>query len=680
MHTNRLIHETSPYLLQHAHNPVDWYPWGEEALQRAKEENKPILVSIGYAACHWCHVMERESFEDAETAEIMNRYFINIKIDREERPDLDHVYMDALQAIEGNGGWPLNMFLVPDGKPFYGGTYFPPTPAYNRPSWKQLLLNVHQAWTERRHELEAQAENLTAHLVKSNSFGTTASRESFTGDDMKQIAENILGQADKELGGFGNAPKFPQTFSIQYLLRHHYHTGDQAALQQALLSLDKMIYGGIYDQLGGGFARYSTDAEWLAPHFEKMLYDNALLVGVMAEAYQLTKNPLYSQTIADTIAFVQRELTSPESGFYSALDADSEGVEGKFYTWSKHEVEAVLGEHAAIFSAYYDVTENGNWEHTNILRVKKPLADFAASQGMKADELQSLLGSAKAKLLAAREQRIRPQLDDKILLSWNALMNTALSKAYAATLQGEYRDLAEANLAFLESRLLSDGQWHHSYKAGQARIPAFLDDLANLAQACIQLQEITGNQEYLRKAKRLAEEALAGFSDEAGMMCYYTRAGQQDIIVRKKEIYDGAQPSANAVMASVLFYLGRVFDIPDWEERARAMCGSMRPVITRYPTSFGAWAQLGQWMVYELNELAIVGDKAPAFLQQVLTDYIPDKLLQSSTTALDEFPLLRGRMQDETLAYLCKNYTCLQPVGSPEALRALLANSRKTSA
>jgi uncharacterized protein YyaL (SSP411 family) len=665
-HTNRLVNETSPYLLQHAHNPVDWYPWGDEALQKARSEDKPILVSIGYAACHWCHVMERESFEDTETATLMNEHFINIKIDREERPDLDHIYMDAVQAMAGSGGWPLNVFLMPDGKPFYGGTYFPPRRAFNRPSWKEILEGVHQAYTERKHELESQAENLTAHLANANAFGVTASKEHFTDADIHLIAENIMKQADKELGGFGAAPKFPQTFSIQYLLRHYHYTRDEACLRQALNSLDKMIYGGIYDQLGGGFARYSTDAEWLAPHFEKMLYDNALLVSVLAEAYQLTKNELYSETIHQTILFVERELMSDQGGFFSALDADSEGVEGRFYVWSLEEIQEVLGDDALVFSAFYDVSEKGNWEHANILRIKKPLEQFAAESGAHIGELKQQLANARQKLLAAREKRTRPALDDKILLGWNALMNIALTKAYAATLNDRYRQSAIRNMAFLEQHLRRDGTWHHTYKNGTAKIPAFLDDLAYLAAAYIQLQEVTGNAEYLLKARLLAQTIIDGYSDETGTMFYYTDQSQSDVIVRKKEIYDGATPSGNGMMAFNLSYLAKVFDQPAWEERAQSMGTSLKSVIIRYPTSFGLWAQQAQQMVYGMEEIAITGKDAARYLSELLPFYLPGKLLQSAVKGDEKFPLLRGRTTGETLIYHCKNYVCLQPFKTVE--------------
>lgn len=665
-HTNRLINETSPYLLQHAHNPVDWYPWGEEALQKAKAEDKPILVSIGYAACHWCHVMEKESFEDESTAAVMNEYFINIKIDREERPDLDHVYMDAVQAMAGGGGWPLNVFLLPDGKPFYGGTYFPPRRAFNRPSWKEILAGVHQAYKERKHELESQAENLTAHLNSSNAFGMSASKEQFNESDLKVIAVNMMKQADQQHGGFGAAPKFPQTFTIQYLLRQFYYTGDEAVLKQALLSLDKMIYGGIYDQLGGGFARYSTDAEWLAPHFEKMLYDNALLVMVMSEAFQLTKNELYRQTIKHTIGFIQRELYDAEGGFYSALDADSEGVEGKFYTWSKSEIDQLLGDDAELFNAFYDVTDGGNWEHTNILRIRQSAGDFAKQRNIDVAALLSHLSRSRSVLMEHRSKRVRPQLDDKILLGWNALMNIALSKAYAATLDASYLELAVTNIRFLEEKLSEGGNWFHTYKAGKAKIPAFLDDLAYLALAYIHLQEVTGETAYLRQAQKVTGQVIAAFSDEAQAMFYYTPQGQADIIVRKKEIYDGATPSGNAVMAMVLRYLAIVFDNQEWAERSASMTGSLRSVVTRYPTSFALWAQQAQAMVHGLDEIAIVGQQSREFREKLLPVYLPNKVLQTANNDDENYPLLRNRLQKTTMIYHCVNYVCNAPFDSVE--------------
>src|SRR5215831_16795946 len=431
--SNQLINESSPYLLQHAHNPVDWYPWGDEALQKAKKENKPILVSIGYAACHWCHVMEKESFENEETATLMNKHFVCIKIDREERPDLDQIYMDAVQTMTGSGGWPLNVFLTPDAKPFYGGTYFPPQRAFNRASWKEVLLVVSNAFQTKRSEIDSQAENLVDHLLQSNSFGLQNGHhetEIFSRKKVDEIFQNLMNSADKTWGGFGGAPKFPQTFCIQFLLRYYYVTGNEEALKQACLSLDKMIEGGIYDQAGGGFARYSTDAKWLVPHFEKMLYDNALLVSVLTEAYQLTKRKRYAEVIHETIEFIERELMHPGHGFYSALDADSEGEEGRFYTWDYNEVKKLLNEDAEIFCDFFDITEHGNWEGKNILNIKKSMEIFSSEKNISLGKLKAIIKTGRSVLLSERNKRIKPGLDDKIILSWNALMNTACSKAF----------------------------------------------------------------------------------------------------------------------------------------------------------------------------------------------------------------------------------------------------------
>jgi uncharacterized protein YyaL (SSP411 family) len=681
--TNALIHETSPYLLQHAHNPVNWFPWGEEALQKAKAEDKPILVSIGYAACHWCHVMERESFEDESTAALMNEYFISIKIDREERPDLDHIYMDAVQAMSGSGGWPLNVFLTPDTKPFFGGTYFPPVRAHNRASWKEVLEGIHKSYAEKKNEVVAQAENLVAHMSSANAFGIQKPGEAilFSGEQLQMIAEGILANADKEWGGFGAAPKFPQSFSIQYLLRHYHFTKQENALQQALLSLDKMIDGGIYDQLGGGFARYSTDNEWLAPHFEKMLYDNALLIGVLSEAYQLTKNKKYADTIRHTLAFIEREMLSSEGGFYSALDADSEGVEGKFYVWSKKEIDELLGDEAQLFSDFYDVSQEGNWEHASILRVLKPLTLFTQEHArlqtpdsrLTEAAISEKLSASRKILMSYRSKRIRPQLDDKILLGWNALMNTAYSKAYAALGDVAYKEMAVRNMRFLESKFpANDGSWQHTYKNGAARIGAFLDDYAYLIQSYIHLQEITGNGEYLIKAEKLTAWVIGYFEEEETGFFFYTNKHQSDVIVRKKEVYDGAVPSGNAVMVHNLLYLSIVFDKPEWAERTHDLIRSLNRAITRYPGSFGVWALAQQLITQGMVEIAITGQHAEEGLSPVLGKFIPNKILQVEETNSHFFPLLAGKtgVAKERAFYLCKNYACKAPFLKVEDLLA----------
>ncbi len=681
-HTNKLAQETSPYLLQHAHNPVNWFPWGDEAINKAKAEDKPLLVSIGYAACHWCHVMEKESFEDEETAAIMNEHFVNIKIDREERPDLDHIYMDAVQAMTGSGGWPLNIFLTPDGRPFYGGTYFPPKAIYNRPSWKDVLVGVAGAWSEKRNEIDAQATNLTGHITQSNSFGQQAVEgdidwaELFSREKADTMFNNIMNTADRQEGGFGNAPKFPQTFTIGYLLRYYHLTGNEQALAQACLSLDKMIQGGLYDHLGGGFARYSTDREWLVPHFEKMLYDNALLVSVLCDAWQLTQKPLYRQAVEETLAFVQREMYSLEKGFYSALDADSEGVEGKFYVWSRAEVEEVLGSDAALFCAFYDVTEEGNWEHTNILNIRTPLQQFAAENNISEQRLQEMLQRCREKLLERRGGRVRPLLDDKVLLGWNALMNSAYSKAYSAFGDPQYEQVARENMDFIWDRFSQNGlNFFHTYKKEIARYPAFLDDYAYLIQALIHLQEITGNSDYLYKAKSLIEWVIEQFSEDDTGFFFYTNKAQEDVIVRKKEVYDGAIPSGNAIMAFNLQYVGVVFDITVWKERAIKMCAALQQAVHRYPGSFGVWATMILSNVGGIAEIAIVGNEVEAVRRALLRNFIPFRVLQSAPAANNDFPLLTNKpASPETQIYLCKNYQCSAPVNNVSDLIRLLKN------
>lgn len=685
MFTNRLIEESSPYLLQHAHNPVDWYPWGEEALNRARTENKPILVSIGYAACHWCHVMEKESFEDEATAAFMNEHFINIKIDREERPDLDHIYMDAVQTMTGSGGWPLNAFLTPSGKPFYGGTYFPPRPFHNRPSWQDVLTGVSNAFREKREAIEDQANNLTQHLLRSNEFGLQQVADlpidfaaTFNRGKAQLMFTNIMKTADQEEGGFGRAPKFPQTFTIQFLLHHYYYTKNEAALRQACLSLDKMILGGIYDQLGGGFARYATDTEWLIPHFEKMLYDNALLVIVLSEAYQLTHDPLYERAIRQTLSFAEREMLSPEYGFYSALDADSEGEEGKYYVWDKQNIDRILGEEAALFVAFYDVSEGGNWEHKNILNIKTPPHQFAEQQGITVEELWKRMDKCRGMLMQHRNRRIRPLLDDKQLLGWNALMNHAYCKAAAALGDDHYRDMAIRNMAFLLERFqLPDGSFHHTYKDGVARYPAFLDDYACLIQALLQLQEVTGDMGYLKTAKALTTYVLDNFSEPDTGFFFFTPTGQADIIVRKKEVYDGAVPSGNAVMAINLYCLGIIFDVPAWRERSVQICSLLQQTVVRYPGSFGVWATMIQALTYTIPEIAIIGGNFAMLREDVLRRFIPIHVLQSAPSGPtnQDFPLLAQKPDSTgTLIFLCQNYACQQPVNEVDALVHLMEN------
>ena len=696
-HTNRLSRETSPYLLQHAHNPVDWYPWGDEALQAARTQDKPILVSIGYSACHWCHVMERESFEDVATAQFMNEHFINIKVDREERPDLDHIYMDAVQAITGSGGWPLNVFLTPDAKPFYGGTYFPPQSIYNRNSWKEVLAGVSAAFRERRAEVEQQADTLTRHVATAGAFGIGEGSPDplFRQETLTIIRDRLLAGADKLSGGFGGAPKFPQTFSIRYLLYDYYYTRNTASLDQACLSLDKMILGGIYDQLGGGFARYSTDREWLVPHFEKMLYDNALLVITLCEAFQLTKKlsgaagsgsttdvairaQLYRDAIVETLAFADRELSNGLGGYYAALDADSEGIEGKYYVWTANEIDEVLGSDARAFKTFYGVREEGNWEGHTILT--------------RADDrpLPAQVASARSKLLEYRNRRVRPGLDDKVLLGWNALLNTAFSKAYAALGEESYREKAVENMRFLRQRLGSGRpagpgtgdarqvhRYNHSWK-GEARLPAFLDDYACLIAALLQLQEITGETDYLTEAVQLTGYVIDNFSETDTGFFLYTHRAQQDVILRKREIYDGATPSGNSMMASNLMYLAIASERPEWMERARRMTASLERAVTGYPGSFGGWATMIMAFTYSIPEVVITGRKPENARKEFLTHLIPFRVFQSTQVKNTQFPLLRNKPVDsDPLIFLCKDYSCQTPVNEVAVAIRSLENVHK---
>jgi uncharacterized protein YyaL (SSP411 family) len=679
---NELIHESSPYLLQHAHNPVNWQPWGLEALQLAKDLNKPILVSIGYSACHWCHVMERESFENEATASIMNEHFVNIKIDREERPDIDHIYMDAVQALSGAGGWPLNVFLTPDAKPFYGGTYFPPTKAFNRASWTEVLNNINDAWKNRRGEVEEQAETLIAHLKKANNFTqiknnivVETGKAVFTKEDVITISQNLLATADTKEGGFGKAPKFPQTFSINALLQCAHFLKDEKALEQAELSLTKMLNGGIYDQLAGGLCRYSTDAEWLAPHFEKMLYDNAFFIVALCNAYLLTKKNVYKNAVEHVCEFLFAEMKNENGGYYAAIDADSEGVEGKFYVWDKKEIDALLGKDADLFNKYFDVTEHGNWEEKNILRILTPLEVVAKDCNLTMEEAKMSIELSKKTLLDQRNFRIRPATDDKILLGWNALIITAFCKAYAILQEEKYKNAAVELYDFIEKEFTKDSRnYYHTYKHGKAKYPAFLDDYAYYIEACIHLQEITANEKYLHKAKELVESVFENFADEESGYFFFTSKNQEDVIMRKIELYDGATASANGVMAKNLHYLSIVFENKEWQKKSVSMIESLKTIISKHPNSFGIWAAEAINIAAGINEIAIIGTNMIPLLKEMLLQYIPNKILQGSNS-VSHMPLLAKKpILKKTLLYLCLNSACNLPYDTTSEAMSVIEN------
>jgi uncharacterized protein len=666
---NELINESSVYLQQHAHNPVHWQAWNENTLALAKKLNKPILLSIGYAACHWCHVMEKESFENEATAALMNQYFVNIKVDREERPDIDHIYMDAVQAITGSGGWPLNVFLTPDAKPFYGGTYFPPVKLHGRASWIDVLENINNNWINNRVKMELQADTLLAHLAKANNFSKlniesdiNLGNQIFTADECKSIAKNLLNKADTIHGGFGTAPKFPQTFSINCLLQAAYFYDDKAALNHAELSLTKLYQSGTYDQLAGGLCRYSTDNEWLAPHFEKMLYDNALFLIALSNAYLLTKKHIYAQAIQHVFKFLLTEMKATEGGFYSAIDADSEGEEGKFYTWSKAEFDDVLGEDASILAQYFDVTEKGNWEGKNILRLVTSKENIAAINKISLAELDNKIEASINKLLQKRNKRIRPTTDDKIILSWNALLITAFCKAFAVTGNIQYKIEAQNLFEFISNNMKNgETQLYHTHQRGSAKGAAFLDDYAMLIEASINLQEITSNSNYLHFAKTLTISVFNDFKDESGPFFCFTKINQADVILRKIELYDGAFPSANATMAKNLIYLSKIFGSPEWYSNAVSMIVSIKSVLLQHPNSFGCWAYEAVNISNVINEISVVGNNMTTLLHEVLHEYIPNKVLQSSSEDSNMILLSKKYVFQKTLLYLCLNMECRKP-------------------
>ena len=665
--TNDLIHESSPYLLQHAHNPVNWMPWSENALMLAQEMDKPILVSIGYAACHWCHVMERESFEDENIAKFMNENFVNIKIDREERPDLDHIYMEAVQVISGSGGWPLNVFLNSNGKPFYGGTYFPPIKAYNRSSWIEVLNFIHNLWQNKRSLVESQVNQLMNHLNEliipyKSSFIVSEPSEIFTRESCLNINEKLMKNADIENGGFGRAPKFPQTFSIAYLLGFGYFLKDEASTNHALKSLDALLNGGIYDHLNGGLARYSTDDKWLAPHFEKMLYDNALLIDVLCDAYKITKEKKYQIAIEKTIEFCLQELGCKKGGFYAAIDADSEGEEGKFYVWSQLEIESILEHNAVLVCKYYGVLKEGNWEGKNILHINKSSEIFADENGIPLEVWIEILEKSNRKLLTARKKRVNPVKDDKIILSWNALMLKAITKASATLKHEGYKKIAINLFDFLKNAFAQNGIiCYHTFKNEKAKFPAFLDDYAYFISACIQLQELTGDERYIIEAETNTSLVLDNFKSEDGFLFYYTSAVQTDVVLRKLEVFDGALPSGNAVMAENLYYLSRLLDKKEWKSIALSMLTSLFNQLEKFPQSFSYWSSSILYRFIGEKEVAITGKKIDKCLEEQLSRYEPNRILQSSNVEKN-YPLLKGKnYSNSALIYVCKDYSCSEP-------------------
>lgn len=654
---NHLANSTSPYLLQHANNPVDWYPWGPEALQKAKDENKLIIVSVGYSACHWCHVMEHESFENEQVAAVMNEFFVCIKVDREERPDIDQIYMSAVQLMTGRGGWPMNCICLPDQRPIYGGTYF------RKNDWVSLLFNLADFYKNKPAEADEYAVKLTEGIKQYESIGFVKEPTEYDKADLQLIVDNWKRYFDPEEGGMGNAPKFPMPNNWQFLMRYAYLMNDVEIAHTVTLTLKKMAYGGIYDHIGGGFARYSVDKLWHVPHFEKMLYDNAQLISLYAEAHTWKTNALYRQVVEETIAFVLRELTSPEFGFYSALDADSEGVEGKFYTFTKAEIENILGDDADIFCIYYNITDTGNWEeeHTNVLFKKGKDLNLANQLGLPHEILTEKIEQSRKKVLAARSARIRPGLDNKILASWNGLMLKGLCEAYRAFNNLDYLDIALKNAAFIIEQMIdSEGRISRIYKGQQNDGIAFLDDYANLADAFITLYEVSFDEKWLNIAQILVDFSIIHFYDEGHGLFYYTADDDEQLIARKSEIMDGVIPASNSVMAYNLKKLSLFYADNEYADIAAQLLRNVAPHMAKYGSAYSNWASLMLDEVFGTYEVAVTGENYEAFRTELEKNYIPNKIILGGTKG--SLPLLQERFGDTTRIFVCRDKTCSLPV------------------
>jgi uncharacterized protein YyaL (SSP411 family) len=723
---NCLVHETSPYLLQHADNPVDWHPWGEKALQKARDEDKPVFLSIGYSACHWCHVMAHESFEDERTAAVLNEHFVSIKVDREERPDLDRIYMAAVQAMTGSGGWPMSVFLTPEGKPFYGGTYFPPRPRHGMPAFAQVLTAIAQAWRTRRAELMGGSERVVQAIAQGSAVPAGTERPDLDLGTLDAAVAQLRARFDAARGGWGTAPKFPQPMAIEYLLQHHHRTGDAEALQMATATLDSMARGGIYDQIGGGFHRYSVDERWLVPHFEKMLYDNAQLARVYLHAWQLTGNEFYRTITQETLDYVAREMQSPEGGFYSTQDADSEGEEGKFYVWTLDEIREVLeaaptpaiprftgqgvqaslpqaergggdarGGLANAFLAAYGVTPGGNtsaqlsagWEGKNILELTGSL------------EQRSDLAQARRKLLEARETRVHPGRDEKVLTSWNGLMLAAFAEAARAFGRQDYREVAERNADFLLHELRQEnGRLLRTWRscperalegpcagAGEAKLNGYLEDYVYLIEGLLGLYQTTFEPRWYLAAQELAETMIAHFCAPEGGF-YDTSDDHEALITRPRDLQDNATPSGNAMAATALLKLAGLTSGVRYADLARQSLAQMQSLMAQHPLGFAQWLQALSYALSQPREIAIVGDPeaadTKALLSVVRNGYQPFQVVAMGAPSKKPpaVPLLRNRglLGGRPAAYVCRDFTCQAPVVEPQALRTQLGHRGKT--
>jgi uncharacterized protein YyaL (SSP411 family) len=674
---NRLIDETSPYLLQHAENPVEWYPWGPEAMEKAKTEDKPIFLSVGYAACHWCHVMAHESFEDPKIANLLNTSFVSIKVDREERPDIDSIYMNAVVAMTGQGGWPMTVFLTPDGEPFYGGTYFPPTRRYGLPSFEDVLQAVIRAWQSDRGAIVETGQKLANHLQETSAWdtlGTGSLRASTT----HQAAQALLDTYDWKQGGWGGAPRFPQPMTLEFLMMQ-YTRGNEKALEAVTNNLTLMSRGGLYDVVGGGFHRYSTDDAWLVPHFEKMLYDNAQLALAYLHAYQLTGSADFRRVCTETLDFILREMAHPDGGFYSSLDADSEGVEGKYYVWTPGDIEAALPDAAGreLLAQVYPVTGAGNFEGKTILQRTESLAEIARKTGLREEDFYDRLDAIHKLLYAAREQRVRPGTDDKVLVMWNALALRALAEAARYLHRADYLEAARKNAHFLLSGMLVDGQLMRAWRNGKARNPAYLEDYAGLVIALLALFQTDPNPRWYAAAEGLLGEMQAYFSDPQGGF-FDTRRDQPALITRPKDIQDNATPCGNSLAANALLRMAAYSEQADWQAQVEAMLGTLQDLMVRHPTGFGMWLQAMDFAAGPVQQVAVIGTlQAPetrALLDVLWEKYRPRMVVAAAQEGADTPQLLRerGMIQGKPTAYVCQNFTCNLPVNNPEGLQQQL--------
>jgi hypothetical protein len=672
---NNLIHETSPYLLQHAENPVDWYGWNDEALQKAKDENKPIFLSIGYSACHWCHVMAHESFENNDVAEFMNKHFVNIKVDREERPDIDDIYQKVCQIATGQGGWPLSIFLTPDQKPFYVGTYFPVLDSYGRPGFGSICRQLAQAWKEKPKDIEKSAESFLHALNKTEKVTVPTKLERTLLDE---AAMNLFQLGDPTYGGFGSAPKFPNAANISFMFRYAKMANLPKFNEFALKTLNKMAKGGIFDQIGGGFHRYSTDTKWLVPHFEKMLYDNALMPVNYCEAYQITKDPFYLDILQKTLDFVLREMTSSEGGFYSAYDADSEGIEGKFYVWTKNEIKEILGNDADLFCLYFDVTDGGNWEGNSILCNNLNVSTIAFNFGISEQKVHEIINSCSKKLLEVRSKRISPGLDDKVLVSWNSLMITAFAKGYRVTNDVNYLNAAKNCISFIENNLFVDNNLMRTYKNGTAKINGYLEDYSYFVNALLDVFEIEPDSKYLKLALKLGHHLIDHFWDSENNSFFMTSDHHEKLIIRPKSNYDLSLPSGNSVSSFIMLRLYHLSQEQSFLDIAIKIMESQAQIAAENPFGFGYLLNTISLYLQKPIEITVVNSENSNLCKSLFTNYLPNSfivLIQNSEQLIDlsQYPFFTGKsFEEKTSVFICKNFSCSLPLHTLDEVESKL--------